>query len=237
MLKNQKNKYAMYNGVIAHLEKNSSKYTDNEEFINHRNAFKSLTEFIGSKEDERSKATKGKTKDKEANREKVTIFALGVAGAICAYAKKSRMTTLAESTKLTKTKLDSLRDNVLLIELKSIRDVAMLYSDAMSKYGFPPEKLEEFVNSILQYSNALGAKANGGAVRTGAFKSLKTLFKEADSMLDSIDRLMENYRDTHKEFYDGYKASRVIKNLGIRHNPEEEPVNPEVPVQVVGEGS
>jgi len=237
MLKNQKNKYAMYNAVIAHLEKNSSKYTDNEEFINHRDSFKSLAESIESKEDERNKATSGKTKDKLAKREKVTIFALGVAGAICAYAKKSGFMTVAESTKLTKSKLNSFRDNVLLIELKSIREKADQYSDAISKYGFPAEKIEEFVNSILQYSNALRAKANSGAVRKGATKSLKTLFKETDIMLDSIDRLMENYRDTHKEFYDGYKASRVIKNLGIRHNPEEEPVNPEVPVQTPGEGS
>ena len=43
-----------------------------------------LAESIESKEDERNKATSGKTKDKLAKREKVTIFALGVAGAICA---------------------------------------------------------------------------------------------------------------------------------------------------------
>ena len=237
MLKNQKNKYAMFNGVLAHLEKNSSKYTDNEEFINHRDSFKSKAESIESKEDERSKVTSGKTKDKLFKREKVTLFALGVAGAICAYAKKSGFITVAESTKLTKSKLNGLRDNVLLIELKSIREKAELYSEAISKYGYPAEKLEEFANSILQYSIALRAKANSGAVRTGATKSLKILFKEADIMLDSIDRLMENYRDTQKEFYDGYKASRVIKNLGIRHNPEEEPDNPEVPVQTAGEGS
>ncbi|MBK8550266.1 MAG: hypothetical protein IPL53_04080 [Ignavibacteria bacterium] len=38
---------------------------------------------------------------------------------------------------------------------------------------------------------------------------------------------MENYKDSNKDFYAGYKTARVIKDLGIRHNGEEEPQDPE----------
>jgi len=237
MKKPQKNKYSMYNGVIAHLEKNSSIYNENEEFVNHRESFITVTIEIGLKEDVRSKATTGKTKEKTVIRNLVTAEALGIAGALCAYAKKSKLITLAESTRLSKSKLENLRDNILGIELNFIKEQANQYSVEIARYGISGEKLNSFVNNISQYSKALGARSSGGALKTGASKSLTTLFREAGILLDSIDRLMENYRDTHKEFYDGYKASRVIKNLGIRHNPEEEPANPEIPVQTPGEGS
>lgn len=223
MEKPQKNRYAMFNGVIAHLEKNSSIYSENEEFVNHRDTFKTVTGEIGLKEDVRSKATTGKTLEKRVTRESVTVQALGFAGALCAFAKKANNITLAETTRLTKSKLDSFRDDVLIIELKSIMENAVTYRTALEKYDIPPEKLENFVNNIAQYSKALGAKSTGGTLKTGAVKSLTTLFREAGIVLDSIDRLMENYRDTHKEFYNSYKAARVIKNLGIRH---EEPKTP-----------
>ena len=224
MRKHEKNRYAMYNGVIAHLEKNSSIYSENEEFVNHRDTFKTATEEIGLKEDVRSKATTGKTLEKRVTRESVTIQALGFAGALCAYARKAKNITLAESTKLSKTKLDAFRDDVLVIELNSIKENAVNYRAALEKYDIPPAKLENFVNNIAQYSKALGAKSTGGTLKTGAVKSLTTLFKEAGIVLDSIDRLMENYRDTNKEFYDSYKAARVIKNLGIRHEEPKTPV-------------
>lgn len=113
------------------------------------------------------------------------------------------MITLMETTRITKSRLELLRDDVLVIELNSIKDKAIDNAEAITNYGVPAERLTKFINSITQYTKALGARASGGSQKTGATKSLTTLFKEADSMLDSIDRLMENYRDTHKEFYDG----------------------------------
>lgn len=214
----------MYTGVTAYLDKNSSLFADNEEFINHRNSFKSISEQIGLKDDERNKATTGKTKDKEEAKISVIKQALAVAGALHAFAKKAGAVTLQETTRYSKSKLDNLRDNVLVIELNSIKDKAIQNSDAITKFGISAEKLAAFEDNISQYANALGAKASGGALKTGAIRSLNMLFKDADSLLDSIDRLMENFIDSNVQFYSGYKAARVIKNLGIRHDEVEAPV-------------
>ncbi|MBK8550263.1 MAG: hypothetical protein IPL53_04065 [Ignavibacteria bacterium] len=70
-------------------------------------------------------------------------------------------------------------------------------------------------------------QVRGGGVKKGANTSLTNLFKDADSLLDSIDKFMENYKDSNKDFYAGYKAARVIRDLGIRHNGEEEEEEPE----------
>lgn len=229
MIKNQKNKYAMYDGVTAYLDNSASKYAGNEEFISHLESFKTLNEKIALREDERNKATTGKTINKKNNRETVTNEALAVAGALYAYAKKNGMTTFMESVKFNLSKFNDFRDNVLLIELNSIKEKAAEYSEAISKYGITAERLNEFIQSIESYSNALNAKAAGGSLKTGASKSMTTLFGEADSILDSIDRLMENYKMSDENFYQGYKASRVIKDLGVRHktgtDSQTEPTN------------
>lgn len=66
----------------------------------------------------------------------------------------------------------------------------------------------------MRHSKALGAQDTGGAEKKKARnKSLSTLIKDADSVLDSIDKLMENYKNSNEEFYAGYKTARVIKDL------------------------
>ncbi|MEZ4691322.1 MAG: hypothetical protein R3A12_14635 [Ignavibacteria bacterium] len=146
--------------------------------------------------------------------------ALAVSGAIYAYAKKSGNITLMESMNFTRTKLGRFRDTGLVIELNSIKEKAIEYSEPISRYGITGEKITQFDDNITAYDNALSAKAAGGPTRSGASKSLVTLFNDAGSILDSIDKLMENYLVTETGFYEGYKAARVIKDLGLRHKAD-----------------
>jgi len=218
MIKQQKNKYSMYVGVRAYLDDHSSGYEDNEEFNEHMISYKSVLQEIAAKEDERSKATLGKVKNKGNVRRSVTDQALAVSGAIYSFAKKSGNFLLMESVNYRKTDFDRYRDSVLVIELNSIKDKAVQYSAEISRFGITADKLSEYQNKVTDFENALGAKNTGAATRSGANKTMITLFRDADSLLDSIDRFMESYKIIDKDFYDGYKASRVIKELGIRHN-------------------
>lgn len=222
MIKNHKNRYAMYDAVSAYLEENSSKFTDNEEFSAHFNSFKSLMNEIELKENQRVLATTGKVTNKNINRDSVTDMALGIAGVIYAYAKKEGNITLMESMKYNKGKFKAFRDTGLVINLTSIKEKALENSEAISRYGISAEKLEQFATKIAEYSNALGAKAAGGAEKSGASKSLKTLFKESGDILDSLDKIMESHKVNDRQFYDGYKSARVVKDLGVRHKDEKD---------------
>lgn len=233
MQKRQKNKFSMYGTVHTFLEDKSAVYADNEEFNLHRISLKENIAEIRLKDDAGKKATKGKAKNKEVTRTYVTKQALAVAGALYAFAKKSGNQTHIASMDLTKSKLDKLRDSELITELESILEAANGKKSDLLKYDITQAKLESFAANIMTYSIALGAQDTGGAIKKGAFKSLSTLFKDADSLLDSIDKLMENYKDSNEEFYAGYKTARVIKDLGIRHNEEEEE-EPEAPEQKPG---
>ncbi len=212
----------MYEAVDSFLEMNNDIYAGTEEFVIHRNSFRHKLDEIGLKEDERNKATTGKTREKRVTKNSVVTQALAVAGAIRAFAKKAGNITLEETTRFSQTKFNKLRDQELIIELNSINEKAVTYRDSISKYGIPAEDLDNFRESILIYSEAVGAKDTGGATKKGAFKSLKDLFSETDSLLESLDLLMEHYIKSDAEFYAGYKAARVIRNLGIRHEQHPE---------------
>ena len=223
MIKRQKNKLSMYGTVRTYAEDNSSAYSDNEEFVSHVNLLNLTLDEIGLKEDVRKKATSGKTKAKTVTRAIVSKQALGVSGAIYAYAKKTGDQTLISTANIRKSKLDRLRDTELMIELLSIKAKGTELSAEIAKFGIPASKLDAYARNIEIYSKAIGASGTGGAVKKGAFKTLKTLFEEADSIIDSMDRMVENYSDSHAEFYAGYKAARKIKDLGIRHDEAEVP--------------
>lgn len=223
MIKRQKNKLSMYGTVRTYAEDNSSVYSENEEFVSHVNLLNLTLDEIGLKEDVRKKATSGKTKAKKVTRAFVSKQALGVSGAIYAYAKKTGDQPLMAKTDIKKSKLIKLRDTELMIELNSINVKGTELSSEIAKFGIPASKLDAYVRNIEIYSKAIGASGTGGAVKKGAFKTLSTLFEEADSIIDSMDRMVENYSDSHAEFYAGYKAARKIKDLGIRHDESEVP--------------
>jgi len=223
MIKRQKNKLSMYGTVRTYAEDNTSVYSDNEEFVSHVSLLNLTLDEIGLKEDVRKKATSGKTKAKKVTRDFVSKQALGVSGAIYAYAKKTGDQPLMAKTDIKKSKLKKLRDTELMIELLSIKAKGTELSLEIAKFGIPASKLDAYVSNMEIYSKAIGASGTGGAVKKGAFKTLSTLFEEADSIIDSMDRMVENYSDSHAEFYAGYKAARKIKDLGIRHDEVEVP--------------
>lgn len=227
MIKRQKNKLAMYGAVLTYISDNSSIYSDNDEFTAHKTSLSQTLDELRLKEDARNKATKGKVQEKIITRAAVTNQALAVAGALYAFAKKQGNQTLIESTKLTKSKLDRLRDVELIIELNSINDNANQNLAELTKYGITTSKLQSYFSNIDLYSRAIGAKDSGSAAKKGANRTLSTLFQDADDLIDSIDKLMESYRDSNGEFYTGYKGARVIKDLGTRHIEGEEPVAPQ----------
>ncbi len=228
MQKRLKNKFAMFTTVHTYLKDKSTLYMDNEEFISHANSLRNTIAEIRLKDDAGKKATKGKSKNKEVTKTSVTNQALAVAGALYAFAKKSGNQTLLASMNLNKTKLEKFRDTELITELNSIKDKATEFSAEIAKYGISSAKLESYTANIETYSNALGEQDTGAAQKKVAYTSLSALFKEADDLIDSIDRFMENYKDSNPDFYAGYKTARGIRDLGIRYNDEDEEAgNPE----------
>lgn len=235
MNKVQKNRYTMYESVIAYLERNPSVFSDNEGFVDHLAKLKALNADLETFEDQQSKAKTGKVRNKTIHRNKVTKVALAVAGAIYAYARQNGLNILMDSVTFTKSKLDKFRADNLKIELRSIRQKAEEYREQITRYGITSAKLDGYIANIDDYVSAVHTSSNGRPVRTAAVRSLSEADTETRKHLKAIDRLVENYSD-NMEFYTGYKSARRIQQLGIRYRKAV--ITPESsPPPVLPEGS
>lgn len=221
MLKKHENKLTMYDGVHTFLKDNEDLFAGSAEMTNLVNLLKIKRDEINSKEDERMNSTIGKTSKKQDTKDKVISMTLTMAGILFAYAKKTNDIELKEKTNLTNSKLSAMRDLELLIICEFIRDNVMLNQTALVIYDVTPAKTDEFVRRIAEYSAAVGAREVSTAVKSSASKSLDSLFNEENEILKSIDKLMEGFRESESQFYNGYKNLRRVKNLGVRHKPDE----------------
>ena len=218
MIKYQKNKNSMFATVLAFVRENHEVYSGTEEFVSSVANLESVIDQIKEKEDERSSVTTGKTKNKNVTRDSVSRSTLLIAGALYALGKKTGNVVLTENVDTTMSFLKSLRNHDLIIKLDAIKEFAVENREILVAYGVTNEKYTEFLSRVELYTKALSAKSSSGATKSSARKSIKQLFKEGDVILDILDRLNENYIESNIAFYNGYKAARVIKNLGIRHD-------------------
>lgn len=226
MLKTQENKLSMYEAVNSYLETNSGVYSGIAELMEMKGEFVLNKVKLSRKEDERINAKIGKVEEKSTARESVTMPALAISGAIFAYAKKTGDPELQKKSDITISDLDRIRDSEFPIALNSIKDLASANLSNLSGFGINEEMVTNFGSRIERYAKALGSKESSGATKKGASDSLEKLFRSGDSILESIDRMLERYREENPEFYNGYKKSRQIIYTGVRHRKEEPAKNP-----------
>ena len=221
MIKNQENKLTMYDGVHTFLKENEGLFSGSAEMTNLVSSLKIKRDEINSKEDERMNSTIGKTSKKQDTKDKVISMTLTMAGILFAYSKKTNDIELKEKTSLTNSILRVMRDLEMVIICEFIRDNILANQTALAIYGLTSAKTDEFVRRIAEYSAAVGAREVSSAVKSSASKSLDSLFNEENELLKSIDKLMEGFRESEPQFYNGYKSLSRVKNLGVRHKPEE----------------
>ena len=78
--------------------------------------------------------------------------------------------------------------------------------------------LDDLKSQIAAYDAATKQVSSGMAERVGARTAVSDLFIQADQILkDELDRMMQFFRVGAPEFYNDYRAARVIKDIGVRH--------------------
>lgn len=223
MNKIQKNKLSMFGRVDSYLIEKEPEYTSNQELKNFADELKTKYDEISNKEDERNNSTKGTSPAKSSAKDSVIESTVAIAGALFTFAKKNNDLVLMEKTNLTRSKLKVKRDVELSIILKSIKDLVQLNIASLAGYGIDAAKLAAFEQRINKFEQAKDELETSGSKKSGTIVSLSQLFIQADDIINSIDKLMEGFRETNLEFYSGYKTARTIKDIGTRQTKIEEP--------------
>lgn len=219
MKKRLGNKISMYEGVHAYLTEHEEIFISIAGMIELRGKLHDKITEIHGKQNEKENVAKGKKEAKEATRENMITQGLAFAAKLFDLGKKSKNIELSAQSDFTRSMLGKLRDPELVNLLETIKTNAASNIQELSAYGITQDKFDSFINSFNVYKAAINSKLSSAAIKVSANKTLTVLFKEADVILRTIDKMMEEFHDTESQFYLGYKNARSIKDLGLRHRP------------------
>jgi len=227
MRKHEENKQTMYKAVLAKLDGNKTITDTIPAFADSITAFRTTVEGIEAKAMQMNNAVAGKTMTKLQAEDEMIQSLMPTASALYAYGRKEKNAELTAKADVKESYLRRMRDTELVIKARSIHELAAANAAALAPYGITDAKVNALKEKIDSYDTSLGERESGSAARTGARLSLTELFAKADDLLENeIDRQMELLREAYREFYNEYFAARVIRDLGIVHEPEPTPAPP-----------
>ena len=116
------------------------------------------------------------------------------------------------------------RTNEQLNLAKMMLDLATANLAALGAFGVSQAMLDDLKSRIAAYDAATKQVSSGMAERVGARTAVSDLFNQADQILkDEVDRMIQFFRVSVPEFYNDYRAARVIKDIGVRHGKAGQP--------------
>ncbi|MBI5217217.1 MAG: hypothetical protein HY960_15800 [Ignavibacteriae bacterium] len=218
------NKISMYQAVISILLANIAKTVSIKPFASAIQLLTELVTSISGKSSEINSVVAGKAPVKNAMETSLIETTLSIAAAIYSYADDVGNIELKSKSKLSKSVLNKVRDQDLILKVKSIRDLALEHQAALVDYDVPAEDITAFEQLVDAYSSAKTAIVTGISQRTGARKTQAQIIKETDALLkEKIDKYMLRLKKNHSQFYEEYKAARIIRDLGGEIKKEEAP--------------
>lgn len=172
-------------------------------------------EFVGS--------AKGETADKLLKEEALINAIIKIASTLFVLGVKTKNTELMVKNKVTKSSLDYLREPMLVNKSTEILTMGNQYKDALVNYGIDDAILTEAQGAIEAFEGAIAKQSDTHVNSVAEREALSNKFSLISSLLnDELDPMIELFEESDSLFYDGYQNARVIKDLGIRHEPEPE---------------
>jgi hypothetical protein len=154
---------------------------------------------------------KGHAKDKAAAEEKMIAKTLSVAGAVMALATVNGDNGLAEAMNLSPSELRRYRDSVVAQRCMGVHDAATANAAALVAYGIAAADIVDLKARIDAYVALIAQPRNMITARKGATAEIGALIRDTMKLLNKrLDRLMQQFAFSHKEFYTHYFDARII---------------------------
>jgi hypothetical protein len=218
MTSNQSNKYSMYTATLELLKDNAGKTAMTPAFAASFARLDSLVTQVLDKDKERMGKTPGKVAAKDEAEDALVTATMIVASAVAAFARSKGDIQLKEKAHVSEGYLRHARSNEQINIAKLTYDLAKSNEEGLAAFAITPTMLEDLKSRIAAYDAALKDVASGVAERMGARTAVSELFIQVDEVLkEEIDPMMQLFRVTDPEFYNQYRAVRVIKDIGVRH--------------------
>lgn len=171
-------------------------------------------------------ATEGKSSGKLVVENELIADILIVAGAVFSYARKNGKEELRVKYDVSESKFVRMRDTELGSYVHDMKKEVQEFVGDLNAYGVKQDALDALDAKASAYEKQIGGQQAATGLRSGMRTSLTTHIVGLREALETLDRLMLQMQKPEPDFYNTYVATRVIKDLGVRHLPEEPPPPP-----------
>jgi hypothetical protein len=227
MTGNQANKHTMYAATVKLLKDSAAKTAVIPAFAGSLAKMESILTQIGDKDKERMGKTTGKHAVMDEAEDALMTATIIVASALSAFARSVGNTQLKERVHISETYLRHARSNEQINIAKITYDLAKANEQGLAAFGVDSTMLDDLMSRVSSFEAAVKQWSSGVAERVGARTAVGELFVQADEVLkEDLDPIMQVFRVKDPEFYNDYRAARVIKDIGVRHNKTGQPTTP-----------
>lgn len=210
------NRVNMINANITFCDANTAATAGIPSFATVLGSVKSKMVLINSLNQIAEGTTKGVTLDTNVLRKEMTALALKCANATLAYANSIHNNTLAALVNYSETKLNSLKKEEVDDVCEAIHDATDANIAGASNFGVTPTDVTDLQAAIDLYRTASQNPRQAIITKSQAKKNVTNMIREVidDLLLAQLDKMVNTLKTSNRDFFDGYKQSREIIDLG-----------------------
>jgi hypothetical protein len=176
--------------------------------------FKSHLDAIDGYEQTRTSGTKGATKVKQDAKTAMLASAVTIAGAVRAFASKTKDGKLFASVDFSAASLRAVRDAEIANVCQVIHNAANAHLTALADYSVTAPTLAAFQSQITAYADQATGPREKRSANRAATEMLKVEFAATERVLvEQIDGLLAAFETSQPEFFAGYRAVREVIDI------------------------
>lgn len=222
MTDKQENKYTMYESTLTVLNANNSIWSAITPIGDTISSIESQMSLIRDYRQIQEKDTTGITVSKHNIEGNLIDAMIKVISGLIAYATVIEDFELLHSINYTRYNLEKSRDNILYDKAQLIYNTANPLATELTTYLVTQPDIDAVNSFSDEYLDAIPAKRAAVAESKTSTENIKNAFKTIDNLLrNKLDNLIILFQVSHPTFYKEYKASRIIIDLGVRHDGEQ----------------
>lgn len=215
MNKKQTNRFRMIHSTQMHMDNHPTIWSGVGKIVEVKNNIDELVTRVELKSDVVA-GMMGVTERKDAYKEIIAVKGSLMAGKVLAFANASKDKDLAKKVKVnnSKTEILEMKEEDIGPYFKFLTDTATKNVTELADYGLIQESVTELLTTVDELNVLIGQPRimlNSKYVELEAIDEL--LHEASELMNEQLDNLMLMFRESHPEFYSGYKRARVIIDL------------------------
>lgn len=210
----QENKLGMFEKVNDYLTDNAAALVSVTQIAPLQSSLNNLIADITEAAGISGSDTTGFTIEKATERTDLEAIALKVSRAAAAYFLSIHQPGNIKLADYTKSELDSARDNDLYVKAKYLHKIAQPVAANLSGFNSGPADVTALQLALQDFFNVMQLPAEKKGEKAVYTKGVEVLFKEGDSLLDTLDIYMLTFEAVDPIQFALYKAARAIDDNG-----------------------